>query len=258
MLTLSNLRNHVTHALGGSPSTDLPPSPAGLPSTTANSVADMIINSAGTHLFSMHPWRFKMGPSITRDFVANQDYISLPNDFGSIRDVRMTSGANNALTLTSISQLEYYRTSSIGAGLALDYWCALSWPPPEAQNVAPPPPRLEFWPTPTSASAGAVTLTYLRRWVPLYQTTDVAAIPDYAESLLAQLVRAFASGWEDEAAVPLEPRLQMVENGPVCDAAKVEDGMQQGEFGYMRGGPLQSMYPLTSWRSATTGVADPS
>lgn len=247
MLTLQNLRDHVSHALGNAPDTTLPGATGDPSATTADKTRDMIINSAGKHLFSMHDWEFRHRPTTTLDFHAGQDYVTMPGDFGGLIDVRLSAGTYNSLTLTTPAKLSDLRTSTTGAALAGDYWCALSWPAQTDPSVAQPKPRLEFWPAISASSVGAITLDYYASWVQLKVATDAANIPAHADTLLVQLVRAFALGWEDEAVAPLELRIQAIEQGPVFQRVKEVDGMAQPQMGRMGGGAIGFSDSTNPW-----------
>jgi len=236
--TLQNLRDHITHALGGAPSTQLPGS-------TADDVRDSMVNAAGRHLYSMHDWQFKEGPAVAVDFKADQAFVDLPNDFGDLAGYQMTDGLNNGISLTEPHHLERLRSSTITVTQHY-YWAALSHPGQASREEGQGNPRLEFWPTPSADDAGAVTVVFKRKWMDLEQAAEAANIPWFVENLLMELVRAYSMGWEDEAMGSVSKRLEEVERGVVCKAAKEQDGIQQPDFGNMRGGAIMSMYPRYS------------
>lgn len=241
MLTLANLKSHVTHALGG-----------GEPAAELSSAG--IVNEAGRFLFSMHPWEFRSRPPVAIDFIADQSYAALPDDFGNIVGYSMTDGLNTGLTLTTIHDLVQRRTGSTGTPQT--YWGAIVQARSANRARGLPPVRLELYPTPTETSRGALTLAYLADWVDLVDDADVAQVEPFVESLLIALVRAFAKGYEEDEVGTIDARLQQVRDGYLFASAVQHDGMKQMELG-----PIQNGAAATTYETFATGftpVADPS
>ena len=233
-IKLSELKKHVQHALGGNVSTQL--SEAG------------IVNEAGRYMF-MSPWKFRERPPITVQFVANQDYAELPEDFGEMIAANMTDGLGKSFTFTTYQDLVQRRSTSTGA--TNHYWVAITHPAPEGDSIGVPPARLELYPQPTADDQ--LTVAYRAKWTTLAADDSVARIPDYAESALISVVRAFALGYEEEA---MEQRLAEIETGPIWIRLKEKDGLIQPDYGPLRNSALsmsRSGYQLP-WDS----TADPS
>lgn len=254
MLTLSNLRDTVTATLSHAPSTDFPPFPAQLSTTTADSVRDNWINGAGRHLYSMHQWGFTAPDAIKRDYVAGQDYIVLPDDFGSLIDLTATDGTNDSVSIIELSRLTQLRNTPIEITGTGRRYAAISWPRLPDPVGEMPNPRLELWPSITSDSAGAVTILYRARWMDLKNSTDVAATQWHVENLLTILVAAFARGWGEEDAADLDDRLGKIGRGEVYKAAKEQDGMIQPSLGRMSGGAIGISDPTNPWVLRASGA----
>ena len=94
---------------------------------------------------------------------------------------------------------------------------------------------------------------YRSKWVELVTDSDNAMVPDYAESALIALVRAFALGYEEEG---LEQRLGEVEGGVMYLRLKEKDGLIQPEYGPLRNGALYMSTP--SYQIPWDSTADPS
>ena len=219
--TLKQLKEHVSHALGGTVSSQL--------SDTG------IVNEAGIHMFNT-PWIFRSRPPLNVVFESNREYAELPSDFGELIAANMKDGLVQSFSFTTFDDLLHRRRTNTGA--TSHYWIAISYPIPVDTTAEVPLPRLELYPTPTSSDE--ISLAYRAKWRTLNSDDDVAAIPDYAESALIALVRAFALGYEEES---LEVRVAEVEMGPIWRRALEKDGIVQPDYGELRNGALSMIQP---------------
>ena len=233
-ITLATLKQHVQHALGGSVASQLDEA--------------TIINEAGRHMF-MTPWKFRERPPATITTVASQDYIDLPADFGEMIAMNMADGLVRSFTFTTFGDLVQRRATD--TGVTNHYWVAISHPPPADEGNTQPAPRMELYPTPTTGE-GIITV-YRAKWAELTADADNAVVPDYAESALIALVRAFALGYEEEG---LEQRLGEVEGGVMYLRLKEKDGLIQPEYGPLRNGALYMSTP--SYQIPWDSTSDPS
>tara|TARA_R110000824_G_scaffold270913_1_gene459408 strand:- start:113 stop:712 length:600 start_codon:yes stop_codon:yes gene_type:complete len=179
----------------------------------------------------MSLWKFRERPPVTLTFVASQEYVELPGDLGEIIAANMTDGLVRSFTFTSFHDLVQRRSTSTGA--TNHYWLAVTHPAPSNDGEPFPSPRLELYPTPTSTDQ--ITIAYRANWVPLVTDSDIALIPDYAESALIALVRAFALGYEEEG---MEMRVGEVESGVMWLRLKEKDGLIQPDYGPLRNSAL--------------------
>lgn len=231
MLTFANLKTHVEHALGGSPSAQLPSSD--------------IVNQAGRQFFN-HQWNFRLkGPKeITTN--ANAKYVDLPADFGHMVSLYMQSGLTESIQLTTLEQVIKVRNSSISTGS--NYMATITWPENE---VATTPPRLELAPTPSSQDT--IVVAYLSGWQQMEQDTETVKVPAYAEAALIQMVRAFALGYEEEN---MSQRILEVEQGPIFQQALTSDGLTQNHYGPLQNGVVNSTHD--SRRLPFDAISNPS
>ena len=233
-LTLATLKQHVQHALGGSVSSQLDET--------------SIINEAGRYMF-LSPWKFRERPPAIISFVAAQNHVLLPEDFGEVVAANMTDGLVRSFTFTTFHDLVQRRSTS--TGVTNHYWIAISPPTPGSSAEGVPAPRMELYPTPTSGDQ--ITVAYRAKWKELSSDESVALIPDYAESALVSAVRAFALGYEEEG---LEMRLAEIENGALWIRLKEKDGLIQPDYGPIRGSALSQIQP--SYQLPWASTADPS
>jgi len=222
MLTLSNLTSHVTHALGGSPSSEI--------------TAIDIVNQAGRHMFT-HAWKFRVRPSHDLATVASQSYVDLPANVGEIVTIRMKDGLNDSVSLTSYDKLLLIRNGSLSTGRS--FHAALTYYDKTAveDTTVAMSPRLELAPTPTAVDT--ITVFYRANWTELAETTDIVAVPEYAEALLILYVRAFAQGYEEEG---LTQRVAEVDASPMFHRTAIQDGMLLPEYGAIDGGHIASLH----------------
>lgn len=225
MLTLSDLQSEVRHALGG-----------GEPSSERTST--QIVNEAGNYLFTMHQWNFRNRPQLTITIPADQDYVELPHDFGTCVTTPRIDGLTTDFAFTSHSYLMLLRDQSL-LPEGFDVFGAIVYPASPAPGVAMPRPRIELHPT--SSSDGTLRISYRARWIPLTQDNDVANVPEYAEGVLRECVRAVAQGYEDDDIATKDQRLAMVAAGPCFMAARSEDAHAQSDVGVVRNGQAQRL-----------------
>jgi hypothetical protein len=252
-ITLDDLQSFIKHVLsgGGRLSTSLPGS-------DADAVEKGIVNHAGRWFTSHHPWNWRIAPEVQISTVASQDYVDLPVDFGEMVAYQVISGLNYGIELTTPQIIADRRASSVTISQNY-YWGTISHPRRPDSKSPPPAPRLELWPTPSTAVVDFMRLWYRTKWVELDETTDAADVPDYCEFALAMTCRAFASGLSEEYGNERDVtgELNKLVNGPIFQACKETDGMQQTDYGHLAGGAIQGQYS-PSWRSASASpVADP-
>ncbi len=253
MLTLTEIKKHTDFELGGGTSL-----PGGI-------TTESVINHAGRAFYNIHPWNFRYRPPVALDLIADQAYIELPVDFGEKVGYQMTQGLNFGITFTTPQDVANHRATTVTVSQNY-YWATISFPSQIASTEAPPPPRIEIWPTPAASKLGIFTLWYRSRWVDLESQVgdgaeDVANLPDYAEAAFLQFVRAFTAGWGERLTQPqggVEGILGLVMNGFIWQAAITTDGLVQSDYGVQLGGAIQGSYPFSTWRSASASpIADP-
>lgn len=213
-----------------------------------------IINSAGQHLFNMHPWNFREGGRVNLTFSADQSFVTLPVDFAGVTGYSMSSTTQD-FELTTPQVIAELIDSNVTA-TGYKFWGAIVQPPPDALTSAMPPQQLDIYPTPSSNAT--LRLYYRRGWAVLSSNTHIAQIPVYCEPLLIELVKAFSLGhWEDADNFGVITNVSLVEQSSIAHAAFLADGMLQSDYGPLEGGAIGSSVYRT-WRSRTNGaVADP-
>lgn len=244
MLTLTTLRSHVSHALGGSPAT------VRVDADDDNATANDIVNQAGRHMFT-HPWKFRVRPSVDISTVASQSYVDLPSDVSEIVTARMKDGLNDSIELTSYDKLLLIRNGSLSTGR--QFQAAVTYYDSRAvtDTAVALTPRLELAPTPTAVDQ--ISIVYRSQWAKLSADTDVATVPDFAESLLILYVRAFSQGYEEENFIQ---RVMEVDSSPMFHRTAIQDGMIQPEYGLIDGGHISGV--RTGGRLPFDTISDPS
>lgn len=232
-LTYGQLSQEVQHSLGGRPST--------VGTQTVTDRTREIVNQAGMILFSM-PWRFRERVD-TFNIVANQPYVTLPLEALAVR-AAWWDGIG--VVLCTPEQVEQARSSTT-FGMAR-IGCARMSVSASVYSL-----RMELFPTPTSASTDGLKVMYQAGWTQFTSSVsddDVVPVPEYAEMLLRQYVRAVAESYEDGS---LAERTQAILAGPAYASCKLQDEMLQVSFGPLPQQPfgVPAMFRVTS-------VADPS
>lgn len=200
----------------------------------------IIVNDAGTFLFSMYAWQFRLRPPVLLDLVKDQTYIELPRDYGEMIAYRL-NGLTQDVHFTTPQQLATFRDQSL-LPVGFRYYMALVFPTQVIAEVKPDPPRLEIYPTPTGDQADVLSVTYRAQWTPLANDTEIANTPDFVDPLLMVLLQAFAWGYLDKAFWgDVNELLDRVREGPVFKAAKRIDQNAQPEYGPMTGGAVESL-----------------
>ena len=233
-ITLSSLKSHVRHALGGTPASQL--SEAG------------IVNEAGRYMFSV-PWKFRERPPATITTTPNQSFVELPTDFGEMISANMTDGLVKSIHFTTMDDLVERRTTAIGQ--SQEYYAVILHPTSESSTGGEVSPRIELHPTPTRSDN--IVVAYRSDWVELTSDEEYASVPGYAESVLIGLVRAFALGYEEDG---LEVRVAEVQNGPLFQRLLEKDGIIQPDYGPIRNGHLSR--GVSGYHLPWDSTADPS
>lgn len=247
LLTLTRLRNNVTWALtGGSVSSELD--------------QDDIINEVGQAFYGAERWNFRMRPPVTLGVIAGESYIDLPIDFGEPVSVQMSNTLNYGVTLTSIHEIQNLRSTTVTV-TSNYYWAAMVQPRQRSRTEAPPPPRLELWPTPGSTDADILTIVYRARWTPLYNTDDVADVPDFAHGAFLMFLRRYVGGLSERLLDPkggLEVMIDNLKKSTVWRDAVNADGLWQNNYGPIMNGAIEMTYPRLSQFSAAASSSNPS
>ncbi len=71
---------------------------------------NQIINDAGRWLTTSHKWKYLEGQLRTLDFVKNQPYVELPDDFRSLQAINRPSGFTSSFELVSFAYMMDLRT----------------------------------------------------------------------------------------------------------------------------------------------------
>ena len=182
-------------------------------------------------------------PENVTSFVAKlkTDSIALPSDFGNIIDIQPTQGLTNSFNLTDVGFINQLRTNEVAVG-NFRYWGAITrghnYDQGLETSVGQGAWRLEIYPTPTATEYNALTMYYRAGWRPVENDTDTINIPQYCESLMRMIVRAFARGYEEDDVASMHARLMEIQQSPMFMNARRRDGDMQPTLGQMSGGAV--------------------
>lgn len=230
--TVLELQRLIRHTLGGDdPASETP--------------AIQIINEAGNHLINMRRWNFLDREATALNLAASQAWLDLPADFGEVIQLHKASNMNGDMVPVSPHEIDYMRASPT-LPVMFTLWWAIEWVGSNAQT--PPTARVAIYPTPTANVIGAVILRYRATWTTLNADADFAVIPVWCETLLRQLVIAFARGYMEEDTATLDERLELISQGSVFKACERRDSVVQVNMGQMTGGAAQMFEGGGNWR----------
>lgn len=238
-LRLEDCAAHIFHALGAEPSSELS--------------TPLVANAAGEWFVSSQAWKWLSRTPASGDFVASQDYVTLPTDFGELVAVERDNVVAG-FTLVSMSELMTMRAKSVASSSELNLWGAVSHSP--GTTASAPTPRLEVYPTPSANLTGALKILYRAGWTRLTASEQTHVyIPTFCEPVYIETLRAFALGWEEHDEVGLSERLAAIEMGPLMQAAMRRDAASQTDYGEIRNGLVACSYarPVSNrspWRMA--------
>lgn len=211
----------------------------GRPSKQISAVA--LVNEAGEHLVNMHGWRWLLRAPATLTPTVGQDWIALPSDFGQIIALEYSTGTGScveAVTLEEIHAFRRYGGGPVDTSYAVSYYLPAS---------GVPAPRLEFYPGPS----GTLTLWYAATWVAVRQETDPIPVPAWMRPLFLAVVRAFASGYEEQEEGSVDARLLEIMAGPRFQSAAERDRVIQPSYGALIDNEMSHAW----WENGT--VLDP-
>lgn len=217
----------------------------GLPQGTT--IAE-ISNHAGLWLFGIEGWNFLERQTATLDFVADQNYAELPSNLVTVVDVQTTNSLTSGFDLTTLTRVLDLRTKDFPSP---NFFYGAVSNKPNTNGV--PEPILEVWPTPSSASAGALTMVYRAGWTMLTDDSDHVSIPVFMEPIYVAALRAFAKGYEEEDDGNVAARLAGLRESPLFESAKRQDRSIQGDYGQIMGGITDNLTQTWGgfWRERT-------
>ena len=230
MLTFGDMQDFAKHAVGG------------MIATRAGGSIDLC-NRAGARFFSMERWSFRQRTPASLAFVAGQDFINMPADFGDVIGAYMSDGVNDGISFVDAMDHMRRRASTITS--ANHWWATVVRPPTPNRRVALKPPRIDLWPTPQEDNADAVKVSYLSLWPTMVNDTDIVPIPDELEDVMLELVSVFAKGWHHEAKGTIAQRYQQFRKSDFFIDSVETDGLHQPAYGEIRGGAVESQAPYS-------------
>lgn len=191
-----------------------------------------VVNLAGQWFVSAYPWAWLERPATGLDFVAGQDYVTLPADFAEVRSV-VVDNLTSSFSFTTSSVINHMRAGSVDlSGLA--FWAALNY---DSDAV----PRLDIFPTPNANETDALLLYYRAGWTDLNDDTDQVKIPPFCEPAFIDVLRAFAQGYEEDGQGSVSQRLAELKVGTLGDAI-AQDKRGQSDYGPLMNGAAGMSY----------------
>jgi len=221
-------------------------------SSTGELDVNLVINDALEHIAAMHEWNWLSTGQNTLDIVADQAFVILPADFGTLNAIEHDEGFTREMIPTSWSNLLRLRQGSI------QEWSRSYWYVVQTGNVESGSeekgldlPTIELYPTPAESQDDAIKIVYRRFLRRLKDDDDFPMWPGYMDRALSLLARAmWNTDWENEPQSAV-----MIQFQQLLPDLKVKDGLDRRSFGVQRGGlwprttPISPFYPR--------GIPDP-
>lgn len=232
--TLAEYRKDVLHSIGNPESSEL------------DIDVDQIINDALEQLVAMHEWRWLTVGQATLDITADQDYVELPSDFGTLKWIEHDEGFTRVMIPVPWRELIRLRQDSV-QNYSRSFWYTINTGNVELgdEDAGLSLSTIELYPTPASDALDGLNIVYNRNIRRLKDATDRPQWPANMDRLLSLLARAMAStDFDDEVS-----SAYMAEFNLLFESQKVKDGLSVASFGLQRGGlwprttPISPFYP---------------
>lgn len=191
-----------------------------------------VANLAGQWFVSAYPWAWLERPATGLDFVAGQDYVTLPTEFAELRSV-VVDNLTSAFHLTTSQVINRMRAGGVDLS-GLVFWGSINY---DTDGV----PRLDIFPTPADNETDALLLYYRAGWTDLNNDTDRVKIPPFCEPAFIDVLRAFAQGYEEDGQGSVSRRLAEIKSGTLMDAI-LQDTRAQSDYGPIMCGAAAMQY----------------
>lgn len=165
--------------------------------------------------------------------------VALPLDFGQIQAIDTSGSMVRGMYPTTKMRLLELRSHGIWL-YSWSFHYVLSWRAATGTSSGPPVPILEIYPAPQADDPEGFTLFYRAKWRRISTDTDFLDVPEYAEPLFKQIVRAFTRGYEEEDIATMNQRLAEIEQGPMYTNAMRADGHTMPDWGPIQSGAAET------------------
>lgn len=188
-----------------------------------------IANEAGRDLYNACEWNHLQRPPVTLDVVLGQEYITLPDDFGSCAetDITATTFGAYSLLLRTMPQVVDARTI-LGTPSTGSWVGAIVFADPAGAPTMPRA-RIEIGPVPTADADAAFTLSYRAGWVDVTNPGDICFVPPFFEPLYIRAACLWLAGYEKDRQGSLEDRMDRLQQSSLwMNAISQDANTQQG------------------------------
>jgi hypothetical protein len=184
------------------------------------------------------------------------NYVTFPDHVLPVRKVEHIEPTSNLLQTTEFRTPKFVQQHRSNASAINPFGFYLTYSHEEtAAGVIFP--RIELWPPLSEDRPGFLTCWYQKGWKTLTDENAPIPILDYCDTLMRQLVRAFAKGYEEEEQASLNARLEEIDQGPVARYARDQDGAFFPNLGIPHGSKVQEMSFDQFFGSSPTTVPTP-
>jgi len=149
--TFASYKAQVLHALGNPDEAEMDISPGA------------IVNDALEHIAAMHEWRWLTTNQATLDLVADQPYVELPADFGTLTAIEHDNAWSRQMVPTTWANLLALRKDPVTSWTSGYFYVIQTGNVEEGdEDAGLSLPTLELHPTPADDLADAISIVYRR------------------------------------------------------------------------------------------------
>lgn len=164
--------------------------------------SDDLVNEATLAFFQDVPWAFSEADTTYLDAFADENFLELPDDFGSIRVFRRANDNTHTCVAVSAEQMADLRERDLIHTSNITYYYVRSEQPrDDATSVKR---KIEIYPTPSTTTPGAYRLDYGRIPPLMVDDADIPPIPVILIPLYLQFVRMYAAEVENDESLAQE------------------------------------------------------
>jgi len=239
--TFASYKAQVLHAIGNPDVADLDIS------------AGDIVNDALEHIATMNDWQWTSTGENELDITADQDYVELPADFGTLIALEHDESWTDQMIPVSWQTLLWFRQHPVRSWTSGFFYVINTGNVELGQEDAGLSlPTLALYPTPAETQVGGLKIVYRRFLRRLVNDADRPQWPAYMDRPASLLARAFAStDYDDDPQSAYTAEFKAL----IVDCI-TKDGLSVGSFGVPHGA-VHPKRRLTPFGYPDRGIPDP-
>ena len=239
--TFADYKQDVIHYLGNPDS------------STLDITAATMVNDALEQIAAIHQWNWLSTSDQSLDITADQDYVELPADYGTLIAIEHDESWTDQMIPVSWQTLLWFRQYPVRSWTS-GYFYVITTGNVELgqEDAGLSLPTINLYPTPAEDQPDAIQFVYRRFLRRLKDDTDRPQWPPYMDRALSLLSRSFAAvDYDDDPQSAYNAQFyQMIED------LKVQDGLSQRSYG-VPAGAVSARRRLAPFGYPDRGIPDP-